>query len=153
MDRIVPLRGLDLVRRRPEMYFPGGEVSAATICSYLADDARALGATQVRVDSVEQWHIVAADVDWLRLPEARRIDMDQLFLGMHVHPTRVNGIRSEMFVGAFAEAAYVGTPAEIRAVIGDCPLPEAVRHTMCTPPHLRGVAFVLATANNRWRGP
>jgi hypothetical protein len=153
MDSIVPLRGIELLRRRPDLYFPVGEVTGAAISSYLADDARVLGATQVAVESVDDWHIVAADVDWLRLPEDRLIDMNQLFVGMHIHPTRINGIRSEIFVGAFAEAAYVATPAEIRAVIGDRPLPEAVKRAMRVPPFLRSIAFALATANHRWRGP
>ena len=152
MSQIEVSGGIELIRRHPELYFLGGAVTAAAISSYLVDDALMLGASRTRVDFVEPWHIIAADIDWLRLPAHPAIPLERLFRGMHAHPTRVNGIRSEVFVGAFSDAAYVSTPKEIRSVIGDSPLPKAVRDVICVAPYLRGVAFVFATANNASSG-
>ena len=133
---------VEVIRQRPEFYFPHG-VTAAAICLCLADDALALGATHVRVDDVDHWRIVSADVDWVRLPEHRAIAMHRLFVGMHVHPSRINGVRSEVFVGAFAEVAYAATPDEVSLVVGNRPLPATVSRVLCPPPCVRSVAFFL----------
>jgi hypothetical protein len=144
--------GLELIRRRPDLYLPGGNVTGDAICSCLSDDALGLGATHVRVESINNWHMVAADADWLRLPEDRQIPLDQLFVGIYVYPKRINGMRAEVLVGAFADAAYVATPGEPRRVIGETMLPDAVSRVVCPPPCVRGIAFHLATANSRWSG-
>jgi len=136
------LGSIELIRQKPQMYFAGA-VTASAICSYLVDDALRLGASHVRADSVERWSIVSADVDWLRLPEDRVISIDRLFVGMHAHPSRINGIRSEVFVGAFAETAYVASPGEFSAVVGNAPLPETISRVLCPPPCIRSVAFVV----------
>ena len=136
------LSGIELIRQKPQMYFAGA-VTASAISSYLVDDALRLGAGHVRVDSVQRWWIVSADVDWLRLPEDRVISIDRLFVGLHPYPSRINGIRSEVFVGAFAETAYVASPGEFSAVVGDAPLPEAISRVLCPPPCVRSVAFVV----------
>jgi hypothetical protein len=139
---ISALSGVELVRQRPQMYFPHG-VTPTAISLCLVDDALALGATHVSVDHVDRWWIVSADVDWLRLPESRAIAMDRLFVGMHVHPSHINGVRSEIFVGAFAEVAYVATPDETTVVVGNDPLPEAVSRVLCSAPCIRSLAFRL----------
>ena len=136
------LGGIELIRQKPQMYFAGA-VTASAICSYLVDDALRLGASHVRADSVGRWFIVSADVDWLSLPEDRVIPIDRLFVGMHAHPSRINGIRSEVFVGAFAETAYVASPGEVNAVVGNAPLPEAISRVLCPPLCVRSVAFVV----------
>ena len=133
---------VEVIRQRPDMYFPHG-VTPDAICLCLADDALAMGAAHVRVDNVDQWRIVSSDVDWLRLPERRVVALDRLFVGMHVHPSRVNGVRSEIFVGAFAVAAYVATPCEVSAVVGGYALPESVCRVLCPPMCVRSVAFLL----------
>ena len=136
------LRSLELIRKRPEMYFPGG-VTATVICSSLLDDALGLGAAHVSVDCVDRWHVVSADVDWLELPVHRVVPLERLFAGMYAHPKRINGVRAEVFVGAFAEAAYAATPGEIRAVVGDLVLPETVSRALCSAPYIRSVAFLF----------
>ena len=139
---ISALSGVELVRQRPQMYFPHG-VTPTAVGLRLVDDALALGATHVSVDHVDRWYIVSADVDWLRLPETRVIAMHRLFVGMHAHPSHINSVRSEIFVGAFAEVAYVATPDEVTAVVGNDPLPEAISGVLCSPPCIRSVAFRL----------
>ena len=134
--------GLEQIRRRPEMYFPGG-VNSNSICSSLLDDCLSLGATHLRMDCLDRWYVVSADVDWLRLPVNRAIPLERLFGGMYPHPTRINGVRSEAFVGAFAEAAYAATPKEKRLVVGDLILPNAVSNSLCPAQCVRSVAFVL----------
>jgi hypothetical protein len=143
--------GIEHIRQRPQMYF-AGEVTPGAICSYLADDALGLGAAHVRIDRVERWSIVSADVDWLRLPEHRVIALDRLFVGMHAQPSRGGRIRSEVFVGAFAETAYVGSPREFSAVVGDAPLPETVARVLCPPPCVRSIVtpMFVAAANQRY---
>jgi hypothetical protein len=127
------------------MYFPHG-VTPAAICLNLAEDALELGATHVRVDNVDNWRIVSADVDWLRLPQHRLVPLDRLFVGMHVHPSRVNGIRSEIFVGAFAVAAYVAAPGEVNAVVGSLVLPETVARSFCPLGCVRSVGFIMGAS-------
>jgi len=138
------LRGLEPIKHRPEMYFPGG-VTPSVICSSLIDDAVGLGARHVTVDCVDSWRVVSADVDWLRLPEHRVTPLERLFAGMYAHPIRINGVRAEAFVGAFAEAAYAATLGEMRAVVGELPLPESVSRILCSAPCVRSVAFLFRT--------
>jgi hypothetical protein len=133
---------IDVIRQRPQFYFPQG-VTPVAICSCLVGDAMELGAAHVIVDRLDQWHIVSADADWLRLPQDRVVAMDRLFLGMQVHPSRVNAVRSEIFVGAFSVAAYVATPDEVIPVVGSHPLPEAVSRVLCPSPCIRSVAFLF----------
>jgi hypothetical protein len=107
------------------------------------DDALGLGARHVCVDYVEGWHIISADVDWLRLPENRQIAIDRLFARFHPHGRWVNGVRGEVFVGALAEVAYVATPVEVRAVVGDSPLPASISQALCPPRCTRSLAFLF----------
>ena len=73
---------VELIRQRPDMYFPHG-VTPDAICLCLADDALAMGAAHVRVDNVDQWRIVSSDMDWLRVRNSR--DVGPRFHGMSVH--------------------------------------------------------------------
>jgi hypothetical protein len=136
--------GLEQIRRRPEMYFPGG-VTPSSICSCLLDDCLSLGATRLRLDCIDGWYVVSADVDWLRLPENRAIPLERLFGGMYPHPTRINGVRAEAFVGAFAEAAYAATPEETRLVVGNLILPDTVSTSLCPAQCVCSVAFLLGS--------
>ena len=142
-SQMIPYRqgGVEAIRQWVSMIFLMGSIPPWLLC--LVDDALGLGATHVRVDHVNRWRIVSADVDWLRLPEHRVVAMDRLFVGMHVYPSRINGMRSEVFVGAFAEVAYVATPDEITGVVGDRPLPDSVKRALCPPQCARSVAFLL----------
>jgi len=133
--------GIAAIRRRPDMYLPAVTLECIGAC--LVDDARLIGATQVRIDTVEDWHIISADIDWLRLPLERVPPFDRLFTGRHIHPTRINGIRAEVLVGAFARSAYVATPHERQCVVGNAPLPASVSNALCQTPCVRSVAFTV----------
>jgi hypothetical protein len=125
------------------MYFRDGRPTPGAICSYLLDDVLGLGARHVHIDHLERWHIISADVDWLCLPEDRRVAMDRLFVGFHPHGRYINGVRAEVYVGALAELAYVATPNEVRAVVGDGPLPAAISEALCPTPCIRSLAFLF----------
>jgi hypothetical protein len=140
MIQVLP--SIELIRERPDMYFRGPPTPEA-IGLYLLDDALGYGARHVRVDRVERWHIISAEVDWLRLPEDRQIPMDRLFAGFHPNGRWINGVRAEVFVGAFSEVAYVATPDEVRAVVGDSPLPTSISQALCPPPCTRSLAFLF----------
>ena len=133
---------VDVIRQRSHFYFPQG-VTPVALCSCLVDDALELGAAHVAVDRLDKWHIVSADVDWLRLPHDRVVALDRLFLGMHAHPLHVNGVRSEIFLGAFAVAAYVATADEVTIVVGSDPLPVSISRFLCPSRCVRSVAFLF----------
>jgi hypothetical protein len=135
------LKGIDVMRRRPEMYMPEG-VSASNISARIVSDALVLGARHVRLDVKEAWQIVSADVDWLTRPAALNLPVADLFQRLIVlHEGGPNAARAEAWVGAYCQCAYSATATERLRVVGDASLPVEVELALLPAGCVRSIAF------------
>jgi hypothetical protein len=139
--------GLDVMRRRPEMYMPEG-VNPAGIAARLMSDSMLLGAQQVRTDVVGAWHIVSADVDWLTAPTRLKVSVPELFQRLVVFEEGgPNAVRAEAWVGAYCRSAHAVTAVERLSVVGGDALTPDVEAALLPVGCIRSVAFCMA-ANN-----
>jgi len=137
------VKGLDVMRRRPEMYMPEG-VSAPHIAARLVSSAQELGATHVRVDTHASWSIVSADIDWLLQPPDLNVPIGELFQRLVVlKGGGPNAARAEAWVGAYCRAAVAVTPKETIQVVGTETLPVGIQHCLVPLGCVRSVAFRL----------
>lgn len=105
------------VRSHPEMYLPDGEADAFKIAARLASDAVACGARRTFTAHRDDRWIVAADTDWLAAPG---VAPRELFHRVFPSPRGGrNTFRSEVLLGAFADAVVTWTGDEVEPVQGD----------------------------------
>jgi hypothetical protein len=132
-----------LIRRRPSMYLAPG-VSAENIAEALAHDALLLGARRVLIAREQDWMIVAADVDWLRVSGIYRhgLPPQEIFRRIVTFPEDgVNAMRHEILATAFATDVVSATPSERFIVSGEMSDDAAIWPLLCPDGFARGVAF------------
>jgi hypothetical protein len=140
------LKGLDVMRRRPEMYIPEG-ISIGSISARLASDALLLGARHVRTDIVGSWGLVSADIDWLTVPVRMPTAVADLFQRLVIFDEGgPNAARAEAWVGAYCAAAHVITQTERLRVLGETAMPPAVENALLPSGCVRTVAFLVRSS-------
>jgi hypothetical protein len=145
-EDIRSLKGLEWMRRRPEMYAPEG-ISVASIAGRLASDALLLGAKHVRIDTVEGWGLVSAETDWLTVPVRAPVPVAELFQRLVIFDEGgPNAARAEAWVGAYCFAAYAVTDHERLQVVGEMPMPRAVEDALLPSGYVRTVALFVPSS-------
>ena len=140
---IRPIHAIDHIRRHPEMYCPGG-VTSGCLATGLLRDAEALGARHVRLDVVDQWYLISAEIDWLGPPLQTRASIADLFRqAVPFEAVGPNGVRSEVIVAAFARSGIVATPEGWVRVFGKLDPPDNVKDALCPNGCIRTVGFIL----------
>jgi hypothetical protein len=89
------------LRHRAESWFGSGSPTGDEVVARIADVAHELGAIRAETSQLGAWHVVSADVDWLDGLEDRG---DEVFQRITPIPGRVNSIRPEIWLTAYAES-------------------------------------------------
>jgi hypothetical protein len=115
MDIAVIIDPIEHIRRRKEMYVPGGHPDPIYPASRLAGDALLLGATRVEMGRSDEWWWVAADFDWI---SSSGVSDQEIFSRVVPLPEAgANSMRGEVLLTAFASAVVtvVGNTPRILA--------------------------------------
>ncbi|MDE0036120.1 MAG: hypothetical protein OXU77_01010 [Gammaproteobacteria bacterium] len=97
---------LEFLRRRVAGMFPGRRIDGKLIAENIAFGAAALGAGHVELVDRDDWWFVASEFNWLVASKAHTREIE-LFETMLPFPEQSpTGHRAEIYVTAFAEAAY-----------------------------------------------
>jgi hypothetical protein len=105
------------VRSHPEMYLPDGEADPFKVAARLEADAVASGAKRTFTAHRDGRWIVAADTDWLA---AAGVAPRELFRRLVPSPRGGrNTFRSEVLLGAFADAVVTWSGENVEPIQGD----------------------------------
>jgi hypothetical protein len=99
--------GFDLVnslRRRAESWFGTDSPSGDEVAARIVEVALELGAVRAETSRFGAWHVVSADIDWLDGVEG---EGDEVFQRIVPIPGRVNSIRPEIWLTAYAESVAI----------------------------------------------
>jgi hypothetical protein len=123
MSSIDTPRAVELIRAKPEMFFPGGKVTMAELISKVLRDVGGLSDVRAEVWRRSPFAMVAADMDWLRTDSARFEDLFDRFVSPT--PARANSSRAEIFLAATCEGVLAiggaGDRFSLRLTEGDVP--------------------------------
>lgn len=132
------------LRRRLPAMLPQPRVEAKMIAENIAFGAAVLGAGHVELVAWGEWWFVASDFNWLRastavgegsvLPELALFERIQPF--PEQSPT---AHRAEIYVTAFASAAYCRVDDAVTWIRGQPPAPGPLPDAGVTPPWCRHV--------------
>jgi len=140
---LTTLKGLDIMRRRPEIYMPEG-ISAPGISARITSDALRLGARHVQTDVIGAWYIVSSDLDWLTAPVYEPASVPELFQRLvNFSEGGLNAARAEAWVGAYCRTAYAVAKDERICVVGSESMPSQVEAALLPNGLVRSVAFLL----------
>jgi hypothetical protein len=127
------LTGIDVIRRRPDMYAGPGWEHPERLASGLVDNVLLLGASQVEVHHVGEWWIVSSDDDWLAYHNQLSVSETFERLLPIPLPHLVNSCRFEAVVYALADAVFTAKGGELLVLKGD----EAEVRLLLADPLLR----------------
>jgi hypothetical protein len=131
------LRGLDVIRRRPEFYLGSNEPSGKFLGAGLAECALRSGARRVKVEMLmDGWVSVSADRDWITpsLPENWKGQPPERVIVSLVPQIggQQNEIRFEAMVAAFSQCLMLKSEGEWKTLFGD-EAPGALREAVDDP--------------------
>ena len=126
----------EFLRRRVAGMFPDRHIDGKLIAENIAFGAAVLGAGHVELVDRDGWWFVASEYNWLRGSKAHDVEIE-LFEAMLPFPEQSpTGHRAEIYVTAFADAAYfrIGEAVTwLRGEATDGDLPDrAVVPSWCT---------------------
>jgi hypothetical protein len=131
------------IQANPQMYLRGGQVDAVDLARQLAGDAIYLGAKRVQIMEVNDWLLVAADVDWMN--KNAQTGVNDLFNRIIPFPQAgVNSMRSEVLVSAFADDVFTADANGHEIVKGQAPKDTEVYRAAKEENWARVVAFRIA---------
>ena len=100
---------IEFIRRRKKEIFDGGVPNGQVIASNIAFGAAVLGATHIELKNQDNWWFVASQFNWLKSNE-HNSDINSLFSSLIPFPEQSpSSYRSEIYITAFSESAYVVT--------------------------------------------
>jgi hypothetical protein len=100
---------LDLIRKNPQVYFAHGAPSNWQFVAHVVEDASLRDARRIEVLCDGDWRLVAADVDWMDLPERSVAELFDRFINC---PEKgANMFRAEVLIRAAASALWTIGPA------------------------------------------
>jgi hypothetical protein len=91
-------------RERPEQFFPGGQIDAIHLLSYVMADVLELGKGTCVIWQEADWWIVGSDVDWLRHPRYSDVELFSVVVPAPAHGE--HSMRAEILVFAFAQDVW-----------------------------------------------
>ena len=138
-DKTAPQRliineaGLPFLRRRIIDMLPTARVTPKLIAENIAFGAAVLGAGHIELVDQGRWWFVASEFNWLRASKAHHRETE-LFEGLLPFPEQsATGHRAEVYVTAFAEAAYFRIGDQVTWIRGE-PAAGALPDAGVTPP-------------------
>ena len=100
---------IEFIRRRKNEIFDGGIPNGQVIASNIAFGAAVLGASHIELKNQNNWWFVASQFNWLKSNEPDH-NINSLFNRLIPFPEQSpSSYRSEIYVTAFSESAYVVT--------------------------------------------
>lgn len=131
------------IQSNPDMYLRGGQVDAVELARQLAGDAIYLGAKRAQVMVVNEWLLVAADVDWMQ--KSGQTDANEAFNRIIPFPQAgVNSMRSEVLLSAFADDVFTADADGHQVIKGTAPTDKDVYRAAKEENWARVVAFRIA---------
>jgi hypothetical protein len=131
------------IQANPQMYLRGGQVDAVDLARQLAGDAIYLGAKRVQIMEVNDWLLVAADVDWMN--KSAQTGVNDVFSKIIPFPQAgVNSMRSEVLLSAFADDVFTADASGHEVVKGQAPKDSDVYRAAKEENWARVVAFRMA---------
>ncbi|MXY58589.1 MAG: hypothetical protein F4029_01785 [Gammaproteobacteria bacterium] len=97
---------VDFLRRRIAGMFPGRHIDAKLIAENIAFGAAVLGAGHVELVDRGGWWFVASEFNWLAASNAHDKEVELFETILPFPEQSPTGHRAEIYVTAFAEAAY-----------------------------------------------
>lgn len=109
-DELQPIAGaVDLVRRRPHMFFQDGAPLMSALLAGVVSDASDAGCCAIEVRRCGPWGMVCGDVDWM---EPGAFEFTDLFDRFVSHPGRLKtDFRAEILVVAVADGVLTAGKA------------------------------------------
>src|SRR5256885_1322137 len=131
------------IQANPQMYLRGGQVDGVDLARQLAGDAIYLGAKRVQIMEVNDWLLVAADLDWIK--KSAQTGINDVFSRIIPFPQAgVNSMRSEVLLGAFADDVFTADTSGHEIVKGQAPKDSDVYRAAKEENWARVVAFRVA---------
>jgi hypothetical protein len=119
---------LDLIRKNPQVYFAHGQPSNWQFIAHIVEDASFHEARWIKVLREGDWCMVAADVDWMDLPERPVAELFDRFINSPQKGT--NMFRAEVLVRASASRVWTtGRAGEFSHKLASDQVPEAFATT------------------------
>ena len=134
-----PVDALQVVRDHPQWYFRGGAFQARQALALLTDEAVAHGSSELHVENIGGWWLVASSSDWLQG------DIGAFFSLVPDPVGGPNTSRVEVLLTAFCRSVWTASSGEVFDVLAAGELPDEVRHVLGQKRWARVVAFLPPT--------
>lgn len=144
-DDLQVLDALEVIRRRPHMYLPDGQLHARKLATQLADEVATVTTGAIGIVRHGPWWLVACEEDWVEKSRGPAT-VEGYFGHVVAFPEYgVNSMHSEVIVRAFAQSMLTATSAGDRVcLVGAMPNEDLSDRLTRSLPHWRRlVAFLL----------
>lgn len=116
-----------LIKNNPEKYVTNPGAPALDIASHLMTDALSLSAKKVMVQQFNNWFLISAEIDWVRVNLDNIKDISVVFSRLIAIPEKgVNSFRGEVLAYAFSTSCFVYEDEKTYVIKGDVPPIEVV---------------------------